>query len=140
MKTSKFNKGLTVAVFAALFIMFASVIFASSGDNEWKVPDVVKKIKNPTKATIESIANGKALFEQNCATCHGDSGEGDGPGGKYLGKKVADLTSAPVIAQVDGELFYKLTSGRSPMPAFKTSLKAKQRWDLINYIRTLETK
>jgi len=128
---------LTVAIVALL--MFSSDNFGNPGGNQWKVPGIAKKIKNPLAASKLSVKLGEKLYAQNCETCHGESGVGDGPGGKFLGKKVADLTSKAVQSQVDGVIFYKLTKGRAPMPAFNTILKAKQRWAVINYLRTLKS-
>jgi mono/diheme cytochrome c family protein len=38
------------------------------------------------------IANGKASYMANCASCHGESGAGDGPVAEYLTVKPSDLT------------------------------------------------
>ena len=40
----------------------------------------------------------------------------------------------------DGELFYKLSEGRMPMPGFKAKLSEEQRWQVLNYVRTLAKK
>ena len=53
--------------------------------------------------------------------------------------KPADWTSAKVQSQTDGELFWKMSEGRSAMPPWK-SLPEKDRWELVNYIRTLKAK
>lgn len=127
----------TVAIVAILF--FSIDNFGNPGGSNWKVPGVAKKLKNPVPSSKLSIKLGEKLFVQNCATCHGESGVGDGPVGKFLGKKVADLTSKTVQSQVDGVIFYKLTKGRAPMPSYKTILNTKQRWSVINYIRTLKS-
>ena len=39
--------------------------------------------------------------------------------------------------QTDGELFWKITQGRTPMPAYRGTLSQKQRWAMVNYLRTL---
>jgi mono/diheme cytochrome c family protein len=38
--------------------------------------------------------------------------------------------------ETDGELFWKITNGRPPMPPWQ-QLPAEQRWELVNYLRTL---
>ena len=71
-------------------------------------------------------------------TCHGASGKGDGAAAAALPPpKPADWTSAKVQAETDGELFWKITNGRGAMPPWK-HLPEKDRWELVNYIRTLE--
>ena len=42
-------------------------------------------------ANAQSIEFGKTLFEQNCASCHGAEGAGDGPVAVYLEPKPSDL-------------------------------------------------
>ena len=54
---------------------------------------------------------GKALFDENCAVCHGTSGRGDGPWAEGMTPPVADLTAlsvkgvfprAKVLSVIDG--------------------------------------
>jgi len=138
MKTSKFNKGLTVAVFAVLFIMFAGVIFANSGENEWKAPVLTKKIKNPLAKIVAASKKGKILFETNCAVCHGAKGKGDGMAAASLNPKPADLSSDRITNEADGELFWKISNGRGNMPPWKAAFTTTQRWQIVNYIRTFK--
>jgi mono/diheme cytochrome c family protein len=37
----------------------------------------------------------------------------------------------------DGELFWKMTTGRAPMPSWQDKLTETQRWELVNYLRKL---
>jgi mono/diheme cytochrome c family protein len=51
----------------------------------------------PAAAQAADAANGKTLFEQNCASCHGTGGKGDGPTGVALaaqGTHPRDFTKA----------------------------------------------
>jgi copper transport protein len=100
-------------------------------------------VNNPFPATNASISNGKALYENNCLPCHGPTGKGDGPAGLALHPPPADLTihTAPGV-HPDGQLFDWITNGYpgSAMPAFAKLLSEAQRWDLVNYIRTLARK
>jgi copper transport protein len=98
---------------------------------------------NPVPADARSIADGKALYAQNCARCHGDSGHGDGPAAAALNPKPLDLT-VHVGLHPDGQLFDWITNGieRTAMPAWgkkgtKDYLTDQQRWDILNYLRTL---
>ena len=137
-------------LFGALFVvgmalaMTASAISVSAaeeGDAEWKAPSRAARKKNPREANDESVAAGKKVFQKECASCHGDSGEGDGAAAKDLAVKPKDLTGEHVSGQSDGALYWKITEGRAPMTAFKTLLTDDERWDVVNYIRTLlETK
>ena len=87
-----------------------------------------------------SMLTGKALYTNYCTPCHGDKGKGDGVASAALSSKPADHTSASIQAETDGSLFYKISEGRTPMPQYKSALNETQRWELVNYIRTLAKK
>lgn len=111
---------------------------AYSEQDGWNVPAKVAEMKNPIKATPESIQKGKQLYEANCAFCHGQTGKGDGPVASSLPKKPADLSNKEIMARLtDGELFWRITKGKQPMPSFEKTLSEKERWHIINYLRTL---
>jgi mono/diheme cytochrome c family protein len=82
-----------------------------------------------------TIALGQKLYASNCLTCHGPNGRGDGPGGAALEKKPADLSTKIKAGETDGELFWKISEGRSPMISWRASLSETQRWELVNYLR-----
>lgn len=105
-----------------------------SAQGEWKAPPEAAKMKNPVKG----VGNAKKSVETNCASCHGATGKGDGPAAAALPPpKPADWTSAKVQSQSDGELFWKISNGRGAMPPWK-HLPEKERWEIVNYIRTLK--
>ncbi len=86
-----------------------------------------------------SVASGAALYRAHCATCHGPGGRGDGPGGAGLPRPPADLTAPHTAQHTAGDMFWWLTHGipAAGMPPFGTTLAEEERWDLINFIRTL---
>ncbi len=98
---------------------------------------------NPIPPDSESIAAGRAVFTERCVPCHGETGKGDGPVGLELNPKPADLTLHAVPGvQTDAQLFEWITDGfpGSRMPAFKSMLSDTDRWNLVNFIRTLAPK
>ena len=104
----------------------------------WVVPDDAKKVKNAVPPTPQTLADAQQLFTDNCVLCHGEKGVGDGPGAKAIKVKPANFTDAKVMAaETDGSLFFKMTNGRGPMPAWKDVLTDKERWELVGYIRKL---
>lgn len=121
-----------------VFLLFGLFSFIEIQDDIWKAPAEAKKIKNPIASSSESIAKGKKLFRSRCAVCHGTKGLGDGPGGKALDPKPESLTTNLVQNQTDGEIFWKVTNGRNDMIKWGPILSEKQRWDLVNYMRTLK--
>jgi mono/diheme cytochrome c family protein len=104
----------------------------------WVAPDDAKKVKNPVPPTQETLADAEQLFTDNCVLCHGEKGMGDGPGAKTIKVKPANFTDAKMMAEeTDGSLFWKMSNGRGPMPAWKENLTDKERWELVGYIRKL---
>jgi putative copper export protein/mono/diheme cytochrome c family protein len=88
-----------------------------------------------TGFSVQSIAAGQSLFAQNCASCHGADGRGDGPAAANLQPSPADLTAAHVYAHSDGDLFWWITHGiGESMPPFGARLDATARWNLIDFI------
>jgi mono/diheme cytochrome c family protein len=103
---------------------------------EWRAPEAACAVPNPIKPSAESIGRGQTTYEKSCAKCHGAEGRGDGKMVKALKAKPADLTLL-LPQQTDGEIFWKISEGKSPMPAFKKDLKPEQRWDVVNYLRKI---
>lgn len=103
----------------------------------WAAPREAAAIVNPLVVSSTILADAKTIYMSNCTPCHGNSGRGDGPAAQALTPKPADHTSAAVQSDSDGTLFWKITTGRNPMPSYKTTLNDQQRWELVLYIRTL---
>jgi mono/diheme cytochrome c family protein len=96
--------------------------------------------ENPTSADEASIARGKELFAINCQMCHGQTGEGTGPIAAFLVKfKPANLTTDVVQSKSDGSIFMTITNGLDGrMPPLNENLTVSERWDVVNYVRTLK--
>ena len=87
---------------------------------------------------------GKALYVQNCTSCHGEGGKGDGPAAANINPKPADHTSKAVIGKrSDEELanIIKMGGGIIGKPSMPPSpqLSDKQRSDLVAYLRQLSS-
>ncbi len=109
----------------------------SDTSNVWIAPKSADKLKNPLAGIIEATHQGEDLFVQNCSTCHGTSGKGDGPTADMLDTKPANLKSAVTQKQSDGSLFWKIGKGKGAMASYKEVFSEEQRWQLVNYIRKL---
>ncbi len=101
----------------------------------WTVPEAKKKVVNPVKATPENIKAGQALYNTHCKSCHGDPGKNNG---LPLTPKPVDPMSAQYQKQTDGEIFYKMQTGRGAMPNFKETIKDNDKWAIINYVKSLK--
>jgi len=102
------------------------------------VPEDAAAVPNPIEANGESLEVGASLYATNCAVCHGETGEGDGPGAEGLKQKPSDLHAAHVQENSDGTLFYIVSHGSpdTPMPAWEAQLSEEDRWHVINFLRT----
>ena len=98
--------------------------------------DPGRTLQNPIERTPESVERGAALFARNCASCHGDTGAGDGPLADTLPAPPANFT-VHVPFHPDGVLFAWITDGirGTGMPAWRNQLSEQQRWDLVNFLR-----
>jgi len=95
--------------------------------------------ENPTKADEASIARGAELYNINCKMCHGQTAQGNGPIAAFLANKPANLTSPVVQAKSDGSIFLTISDGiAGKMPALNENFTVSERWDLVNYLRTLK--
>lgn len=106
----------------------------------WNTPAWPDTLKNPYEHIAAAADSGKIIYMKICNVCHGNGGKGDGIAAAGLTIKPADHTSTTVQLQTDGSLFYEMSNGHAPMPAYKTMLSEKQRWELICFIRTLKPK
>lgn len=128
-----------------IFLLF--LIVAAGGaaflyyESDWRVPAEMKKLQNPVPATKEAIDAGMKVYTRRCQNCHGENGNGKGQNAEKLSVAPADFTDATGMSRVtDGELYWKITHGRRPMPSFKDKLTDEERWELVDYIRTFAQK
>jgi cytochrome c5 len=122
---------------ASLLLLFIFIVSVSNGQVPWKVPEV-KKLKTANfKFTAEVIKNGETIFTANCSACHGVPGKANFA---LMTPSPGDPATERFQVQTDGELFYKITNGRTPMPSFKNILTDKDRWSVISYMRSFNQK
>ena len=105
--------------------------------NGYKMSAAVKNPLGPL-THIDSLEASR-LFNINCAICHGAKGIANGPLSAKIGA-IANLTTPLYIAMTDGTMFHSITYGKNNMGSYASQLDRKQRWMLIQYIRTLQPK
>jgi len=97
--------------------------------------------KNPLMLTADNseviMKEGKQLFKNNCAHCHGAKGDGNGPmveSGAYAG--VPDYANLKDLS--DGQMFYSIYYGKGAMGSHKSIVNKKEIWTIIHHIRSIQ--
>ncbi|HRH65350.1 MAG TPA: c-type cytochrome [Bacteroidia bacterium] len=133
-----------MGLFALVAFLFSVSMQSMAQDKPkgkpWPAPESAVKMKNPVKADDASIKEGKDLYAQHCKSCHGAKGLGDGTKAEKIDISCGDFSSADMAKVTDGEMYWKTTEGRKPMPSYKEKLSDNERWAVVNYIRTLGKK
>jgi len=95
---------------------------------------------NPYSISPEIIDEGRALYTDNCASCHGKAGLGDGKQGMSLSPSpslLAYLIQMPMA--VDEYMIWTISEGgaefETDMPAFKNKLPEEDIWKIVAYMR-----
>ena len=99
--------------------------------------EAAAKRSNPVKATSESVAAGKELFLIYCAVCHGADGKGGGPvAPKFV--PPPDLAHPSIQkGRSDGYMQHVIGTGGAVMPAHGEALTPQERWQIVNFLRSL---
>jgi len=131
-----------VKLLGILIALLGSALITVSGEQtgsaeKWIAPAAEARKKNPVAVSESSLATGQKIFVKRCVACHGKTGNGDGPDAADLGIHPAKLSDPVIRQETDSELFWKITVGKKPMPNYGTRLSAADRWNVINYLRSL---
>ena len=100
------------------------------------------QVKNPLPplAGKDSLEAAR-LFNVNCAICHGANAQATGPlasSGKI--GAIANLTLPQYVAMADGTMYHTINYGKNNMGSYASQLNRKERWQMVQYIRTLQPK
>jgi mono/diheme cytochrome c family protein len=112
----------------------AALVFAFQN---WTTRAQARKLTNPYPPSPEALAAGMDVYTEHCRSCHGLDGDGKGEKAAELSVAPGDFTNRSKMEELsDGELYWQITKGRRPMPAFADKLNEQQRWQVVDYIRT----
>ena len=123
-----------LVVFIIVAVAGSLVVYSLS---DWTAPEKARLLRNPFPATPQTIGMGMSTYADHCESCHGEDGNGKGERAEKLSVAPTDFSDAHTMTRmIDGELFWKISQGHRPMPAFRDKLSDEDRWQLVDYIRT----
>jgi mono/diheme cytochrome c family protein len=100
---------------------------------EWVVPDDKKGKLSTFPFDDATRKAGEKLYSVNCMSCHGTPGKANF---LKLVPPPGDPATEKIQKNTDGQIFYKVTTGRGQMPSFKSVLTSNELWNIISYIRS----
>ncbi len=118
---------------------------AADGEHEhFEAPDEFASLTNPFVGDAAAVEAGKVIYANNCAACHGATGQGDGPSAAALDPRPSNLADPTMMnSMTDSYLFWRISEGgvaapfNSQMPPWKGVLSEEEIWQVITFVRTL---
>ncbi len=92
---------------------------------------------NPVGLSETSQADGKALYAVFCLPCHGEPAGDTGGVGKLFAPPPPHLEQV-VGSLSDGQVFVLATQGIGRMPALGSRMSVTDRWNIVNYLRSIQ--
>jgi cytochrome c5 len=120
-------------LFYILLLLISATLRVEAQNPAWIVPDDQKVKICLVKFTPNMAKQGELIYMKNCQSCHGI------PTKKNFAALVpspGDLSEPIVGNQKDGELFYRITTGKAPMPEFRNILTEDEKWTVISFLRS----
>lgn len=139
---------LAVLIVALAAFMLGCTAHAQPSKTETTLANVAKDLlipveaehkKNPVLDTEEAVKQGRLLFAQSCAVCHGTDGRGGTDLGRNMYPPAMDMTSPHVQHWSDAELLWIIQNGvrLTGMPSWQSSLSETDSWKLARFIHNL---
>lgn len=92
---------------------------------------------NPVPADDVSLQRGEILYGIHCQVCHGEQGLGNGLLAVYFDRTPQNLVGPQITAEFDGSVYLTIVQGFGQMMSLAENLTPRERWDIVNYLRTL---
>jgi mono/diheme cytochrome c family protein len=105
-----------------------------------------RSLPNPVDSLdADQMKETERLYLINCGICHGAKLDGNGPlwkdgDGPFPAKPAALIGDAKYESMPDGQMFYSITYWKNLMVGYASQITAKQRWEIITYIKSKQGK
>lgn len=144
----KYDKKINVVIFITSVIFVGIFMALTFSDlfyrNRYTVRPIAMKssgkFSKPWVSSPELVSHGKELFTQQCVTCHGAEGKGNGPAAAAMNPPPRNFTAADgwKNGHKPSRIYGTLTKGLNSMPSF-ASLSEEDRWALAQYVVTFHS-
>jgi len=131
-----------VVFITALGVVLAAATACQSrgGDHERREGHEARE--HARRAPTVAIDRGRAIYQTNCAPCHGQSGKGDGPAAGGFNPAPRDHTDAAYMSKLtDTDIAQTIQYGGAlkgkPMMPPSPQIKGDELASLVAYVRTL---
>jgi mono/diheme cytochrome c family protein len=96
-------------------------------------------VKNPLHSDPEVLSQGRQVYLQSCAVCHGSDGHGQTAVGQGMYPPAMDLTSPHVQHWSDPQMFWIIENGvrMTGMPSWKETISADDGWKTVLFMGSL---
>lgn len=117
--------------------VYPAIYLTQTMPEDASAAEIIEGGLNTIYPETPNYENGKLIYLQNCAHCHGLSGQGDGWDGQYLDISPANFTDPNMRGMSDGDYFARVSFGiqNSAMPKWGEYLPENQRWAVITFIQ-----
>lgn len=123
----------TIAIMGVLFFIMLSAGIA----HEWMAPKKEAARPNPLENNTQVIDAGQKIYARLCIDCHGKDARGLPPEITGLATPTPDLQKTRKTHS-DGDLFWKIKTGRGDMPSFMQSLDDEEVWSVVHFINSMK--
>lgn len=138
------KKALILGVLVVFSLFAVSSAFAGKCPQPRKTKSAPSGTAKMDKTAKADAAKGKVIYMKKakpmaCQMCHGKKGDGGGKLGKALKPSPRDFTCAATMKKVSaGQMFWIIKNGSkgTGMVAHKKTLKDKEIWDVVKYVRS----
>jgi cytochrome c len=92
--------------------------------------------------TEKDLEEGKRLFLIQCAICHGEQLDGNGPlysSGKFAAMPANLKSGEKYLKMSQGRIYHGIVYGKNMMGSYASQLDTKQRWQVVSYIKKVQS-